>query len=70
MLKTIIQTTIKDELQKQLGKKKNVFSLPRLTKAVINYRVNDARESQESLDAAIVEPKKPFLHLKSEKGIH
>lgn len=55
MLRDNINTTIKDELIKLLGKKKNVFSLPRLNKVVINYRVTDARESQESLDAAIVE---------------
>lgn len=31
---------------------RNVFSLPRLKKVVINYRVDDARESAESLAAA------------------
>lgn len=31
---------------------RNVFSLPKLTKVVINYRVDDARESQEALLAA------------------
>jgi large subunit ribosomal protein L5 len=51
MLKNIIQTTIKEELVKALGKK-NVFALPRLNKVVINYRVPDARESQESLASA------------------
>lgn len=55
MLKNIIKTSIKDELVSQLGKKRNVFSVPRLDKVVINYRVNDARESQESLTAAIEE---------------
>ncbi|MEI8067454.1 MAG: 50S ribosomal protein L5 [Candidatus Shapirobacteria bacterium] len=55
MLKDIINTDIKEELIKLLGKKKNVFSLPKLNKVVINYRVNDARDSQESLEAAIVE---------------
>ncbi|MFA4827160.1 MAG: 50S ribosomal protein L5 [Candidatus Shapirobacteria bacterium] len=35
--------------------KRNVFSLPRLSKVVINYRVPEARESQESLATAIVE---------------
>jgi len=55
MLKTIIQTTIKDSLVEQLGKKRNVFSLPRLSKVVVNYRVPQARESQESLTAATEE---------------
>ena len=55
MLKNIIQTTIKQDLVAKLGKDKNVFSLPRLTKVVVNYRVAEARESQESLTAAIEE---------------
>jgi large subunit ribosomal protein L5 len=55
MLKKIIQTTIKEELIKKTSKDKNVFSLPYLTKVVINYRVPEARESKESLDAAIEE---------------
>jgi large subunit ribosomal protein L5 len=55
MLKNIISTTIKEELIKNIGKDRNVFSLPRLTKVVINYRVSEARESKESLDAAIEE---------------
>jgi len=55
MLKTIIQTTIKNDLVTQLGKKRNVFSVPRLDKVVINYRVAEARESQESLTGAIEE---------------
>jgi len=52
MLKTIIDTTIREELLKVMGKDRNVFSLPRLKKVVINYRVAEARESQESLTAA------------------
>ena len=55
MLKSIIQTTIKNDLVSQLGKKRNVFSIPRLDKVVINYRVAEARESQESLTGAIEE---------------
>jgi len=55
MLKTIIDTTIKEELIKATDKKRNVFSLPKLKKVVINYRVSDARESQESLAAATEE---------------
>ncbi|MCX6726823.1 MAG: 50S ribosomal protein L5, partial [Candidatus Shapirobacteria bacterium] len=35
--------------------KRNIFSLPRLNKVVINYRVSDSRESQEALNAAEVE---------------
>jgi len=55
MLKTIIQSTIKDDLIAQLGKKRNVFSIPKLDKVVVNYRVAEARESQESLTSAIEE---------------
>jgi len=55
MLKTIIETTIKESLIKATSKDRNVFSLPKLKKVVINYRVPDARESQESLNAAIEE---------------
>ncbi|HPT65774.1 MAG TPA: 50S ribosomal protein L5 [Candidatus Woesebacteria bacterium] len=55
MLKTIIETTIKENLIKATSKDRNVFSLPRLKKVVINYRVNEARESQEALTAATEE---------------
>lgn len=55
MLKTIIKTTIKENLIKATDKNRNVFSLPKLKKVVINYRVSDARESQESLAAATEE---------------
>ncbi len=55
MLKNIIQTTVKNDLVSQLGKKRNVFSVPKLEKVVINYRVAEARESQESLSSAIEE---------------
>ena len=55
MLKTIIETTIKENLVKATSKDRNVFSLPKLKKVVINYRVADARESQESLAAATEE---------------
>ena len=55
MLKTIIQTDIKENLIEKLGKDRNVFSLPRLSKVVVNYRVAEARESQESLTSAIEE---------------
>ena len=55
MLKTIIDTTIRENLLKNTAKDRNVFSLPRLKKVVINYRVSEARESQESLAAATEE---------------
>ena len=55
MLKKIIETTIKDKLIESTSKSRNVFSLPRLKKVVLNYRVPDARESQESLAAATEE---------------
>jgi large subunit ribosomal protein L5 len=46
------------DIQKQLAKdtkRSNPLSLPRLNKVVVNYRVPDARESQESLNMAEVE---------------
>lgn len=55
MLKEIIKTTIRQDLSEKIGKKRNIFSLPCLTKVVINYRVAEARESQESLTAATEE---------------
>jgi len=55
MLKDIINTTIKQDLINKIGKKRNIFSLPHLSKVVVNYRVSEARESQESLAAAIEE---------------
>lgn len=55
MLKTIIETTIKENLIKATSKDRNIFSLPRLKKVVINYRVAEARESQEALTAATEE---------------
>jgi len=55
MLKETIETTIKENLIKATSKGRNVFSLPKLKKVVINYRVSDARESQEALTAATEE---------------
>jgi large subunit ribosomal protein L5 len=55
MLKTTIETTIKENLIKATSKDRNIVSLPKLKKVVINYRVPDARESQESLTAATEE---------------
>jgi large subunit ribosomal protein L5 len=46
---------ITSKLQEALGKKRNIFSLPKLDKIVLNYRVAEARESQESLAAATEE---------------
>lgn len=43
---------LKKQLVDVLGKKRNVFSLPVLNKVVINYRIPEARESQESLNTA------------------
>lgn len=51
MLKSTYVNQIKETLTKDMGKK-NIFSYPRLTKVIINYRVPDARESAESLAAA------------------
>ncbi|MDP4009832.1 MAG: 50S ribosomal protein L5 [Candidatus Shapirobacteria bacterium] len=55
MLSTQVNKTIKENLIKELGKKRNALSLPRLNKVVINHRVSDARESQEALNAAEAE---------------
>jgi large subunit ribosomal protein L5 len=54
MLSQTISTTIREQLIAQTGRKQ-ILSLPRLNKVVLNYRVPDARESQESLNAAIEE---------------
>jgi len=54
MLSQTISTTVRKQLIAQTGRKQ-VLSLPRLNKVVLNYRVPDARESQESLNAAIEE---------------
>lgn len=54
MLKTIISTNIREQLKKETGKK-NILSLPRLNKIVINYRVPEGRESQEAFTAAETE---------------
>ena len=40
------------KLKKQLGAKRNLFSLPRLTKVVINYRCSDARDNHQLLEVA------------------
>ena len=55
MLKKNIETQIKETLIKNLGKDRNVFSLPKLNTVFINYRVSEARESDESLNSAIEE---------------
>lgn len=54
MLKTDYQKIISEKIVK-IHPKRNVFSLPKLTKVVINYRVTDARESAESLASAETE---------------
>ncbi|MCL4384438.1 50S ribosomal protein L5 [Patescibacteria group bacterium] len=54
----MLKSTIIQEVQTHLGKElhqKNIFALPRLKKVVINYRVPDARESQEALHTAETE---------------
>ena len=55
MLKKNIENQIKETLIKTLGKDRNVFSLPKLNTVFINYRVSEARESDESLNSAIEE---------------
>jgi len=64
---------IQKTLLEQLGKKRNVFSLPKLTKIVINYRVKEGRESKEALDVAteeiqVITGQKPKL-CKSKKAV-
>ncbi len=46
---------IYSKLQETLGKKRNHFSFPKLEKVVLNYRVAEARESQEALNTATEE---------------
>jgi len=55
MLKKDIDAKLRETLIANLGKKRNVFSLPRLSAVVVNYRVAEARESQESLTYATEE---------------
>lgn len=55
MLKKDIESQLKEKLIKLIGKDRNVLSLPKLNKVSINYRVSDARDSQESLNSAIEE---------------
>jgi len=46
---------VKKQLLEQIGTKRNVFSMPKLNKVVLNYRVVDGRESAESLASATEE---------------
>lgn len=55
MLKKDIELQVREKLIKLIGKDRNIFSLPKLKKVVLNYRVSDARDSKESLDSAIEE---------------
>ncbi|HEX8924106.1 MAG TPA: 50S ribosomal protein L5 [Patescibacteria group bacterium] len=71
MLKT--RQEINEDLKKSFGKDRNTFSLPRINKVVLNYRVPEARESQEQLNSAITEltaiaGQKPSL-MKAKKSI-
>ena len=54
MLRNDIKTTIIEQLKKNTSIK-NTRALPRLVKVVINYRVKEAAESQESLKMAETE---------------
>jgi len=55
MLKKETEANLKKELLKLLGKDRNILSLPKLNKVVLNYRVVNAKESKETLDSAIEE---------------
>lgn len=54
MLMQTFSKTIAPQLQKDL-KRDNSLSVPKVTKVVLNYRVKEARESQESLIQATEE---------------
>jgi len=54
MAKNIFETNLIKSLKQQLPER-NVNSLPKLNKVVINYRVSEGRESQEALASAEVE---------------
>ncbi len=55
MLKKDIEKNLKEKLTQDSKSKRNVFSLPKLTTVVINYRVPEARESSDALNSAIEE---------------
>ncbi|MFA5827878.1 MAG: 50S ribosomal protein L5 [Candidatus Shapirobacteria bacterium] len=55
MLRSTYLKTTNEALVKLLGKDRNTNSFPKLIKVVINYRVTEGRESQESLAAAEVD---------------
>jgi len=55
MLRSTYSKITNEALVKLLGKDRNINSFPKLTKVVINYRVPEARESQEALAAAEVD---------------
>ena len=54
MAKNTFETNLEAKLREAMPTR-NTFSLPRLNKVVINYRVSDSRESQEALNAAETE---------------
>lgn len=67
-----IETQLREQVAKMLPKR-NILSLPHLTKIVLNFRVADSRDSQEALNAAETEitaiaGQKPTL-TKSKKSI-
>ncbi len=52
MLRTIAKTDINQKVTQLIGQGRNPLSMPKLTKVVLNYRVTESRDSQESLKAA------------------
>jgi len=56
MLSIFVKTELNKILAESLGRK-NINSFPKMVKVVINYRVPEARESQEALNSAIEEIK-------------
>jgi len=47
-----VKNPLTEGLHKELGAKRNVHSLPKLTKVVLNYRISDIRDSQEAIEEA------------------
>jgi len=54
MLQKDFQTRILPQLHKELGGR-NIHSIPQVKKVTLNYRVKEARESQEQLNQALEE---------------
>jgi len=72
MLRDQIKTTIKEKLISSFPKR-NYYSLPKLNKVVLNYRISDSRDSAEAVasaetELAVISGQKPSL-CKAKKSI-